>query len=50
MDNILNVKCGSESTFLICSDSIYVTGWNEHGNLGIGHNKDIYEFTKIEKG
>ena len=38
-----NVKCGSESTIIISVLSeIYVTGWNEHGNLGLGHNENVY--------
>lgn len=40
--------CGSESTMILDTDGdIYQTGWNEHGNLGIGTNKDVCEFAKV---
>ena len=40
--------CGSESTMILDTDgNIYQTGWNEHGNLGIGTNKDVCEFAKV---
>ncbi|CAD8120451.1 unnamed protein product [Paramecium sonneborni] len=46
-----NVKCGSESTILINQDKqeIFVSGWNEHGNLGLGHNNNVYQFERIDK-
>lgn len=28
---------------------LHVTGWNEHGNLGLGHNQNIYTFENLEK-
>lgn len=34
-DAALRVACGSESTMAVCKDSLYVWGWNEHGNLGM---------------
>ncbi|CAK63050.1 unnamed protein product (macronuclear) [Paramecium tetraurelia] len=44
------VRCGSESTIIINQDKqeIYVSGWNEHGNLGLGHNNNVYQFEIIE--
>lgn len=42
----MNVKCGSESSYLLCENGVHVSGWNEHGNLGMGHNVNIYTFTR----
>lgn len=40
--------CGSESTIVLDAEgNIFQTGWNEHGNLGIGTNKDVCEFTQV---
>lgn len=40
--------CGSESTIVLdVEGNIYQTGWNEHGNLGIGTNRDVCEFTEV---
>ena len=40
--------CGSESiSILDVQNNLMSCGWNEHGNLGIGHSADVSEFTKI---
>lgn len=37
--NCLEVCCGSESTIVLDdSHTLHAVGWNEHGNLGIGHS------------
>lgn len=39
--DIVDVQCASESTVVIdTSENIWACGWNEHGNLGSGDNKD----------
>ncbi|CAD8197376.1 unnamed protein product [Paramecium pentaurelia] len=47
---VTKVKCGSESTILLNQEKqeIFVSGWNEHGNLGLGHNNNVYQFERIE--
>jgi len=45
-------SCGSECTMILTEDgTVYGTGWNEHGNLGIGSDVKVEEnvnrFTKI---
>jgi alpha-tubulin suppressor-like RCC1 family protein/cation transport regulator ChaC len=43
-----SVCCGSESTMILDqSGVIRGCGWNEHGNLSIGNNRDILEATTI---
>jgi alpha-tubulin suppressor-like RCC1 family protein/cation transport regulator ChaC len=43
------VACGSESTAIVDTDGeIWSCGWNEHGNLGLGHDFDAFELTKIK--
>ncbi len=40
--------CGSESTMVLDTNgNVHQSGWNEHGNLGIGTNKDVCEFAKV---
>ena len=48
----LDVACGSEHTVLLTATDVFVCGWNEHGNLGLGHNRDrndedTFAFTPI---
>jgi alpha-tubulin suppressor-like RCC1 family protein len=39
--SIQSACCGAESSHVLDdSGIIYSSGWNEHGNLGIGHNND----------
>ncbi|KAG8739894.1 hypothetical protein FRC10_005028 [Ceratobasidium sp. 414] len=33
--------CGSEHVLLHGSDGVWGWGWNEHGNLGLGHTEDV---------
>jgi alpha-tubulin suppressor-like RCC1 family protein/cation transport regulator ChaC len=57
---IESVHCGSESTLVVVSFSqagkstkLYASGWNEHGNLGLGFSDDssdhddVLQFRKI---
>jgi alpha-tubulin suppressor-like RCC1 family protein len=38
---IQSADCGSESSHILdIHGNIYSTGWNEHGNLGIGRSMD----------
>ena len=52
----LGIVCGSEHVLLSshtsarvnCSDlDVFGWGWNEHGNLGLGHTLDVHEPTRI---
>ena len=44
---IQSVVCGSESTMVLdTSSEIWGCGWNEHGNLSIGSDKDALTLTK----
>ncbi len=41
--------CGSESITIIDSQNrVMSCGWNEHGNLGVGHSEDVGGFTKTK--
>ncbi len=35
------IACGSEHSLLVCSRDVFVCGWNEHGNLGQGHSREV---------
>lgn len=50
--SLIDVACGSEHTVLLTVSDVLVCGWNEHGNLGLGHNRemndeDTFAFTAI---
>jgi len=48
MYGIESVHCGSESTMILdCSGKISSCGWNEHGNLALGNDRDVLEPTSI---
>ena len=36
-DKIVEVKAMSESFLAVVGDNLFGWGWNEHGNLGLGH-------------
>ena len=41
--------CGSESVSILDEQNELVScGWNEHGNLGIGHSTDASDFTVVK--
>jgi protein ATS1 len=47
-DNLLRIACGSEHVLVLpqqhhslTAAHIYAWGWNEHGNLGLGHTDDV---------
>jgi len=42
------VKCGSESSFILNKEGLYVAGWNEHGNLGTGDKNNVPLFKKLD--
>ena len=46
---IQEVQCGSEFTIAVNSgnEDVWSTGWNEHGNLALNHDHDVFELTKI---
>jgi len=41
--------CGAESISVLDGrNDIVSSGWNEHGNLAVGHSTDVNDFTKIK--
>jgi alpha-tubulin suppressor-like RCC1 family protein len=43
LSNIERLIIGSDFCFALDKDSkLYSWGWNEHFNLGLGHNKNIF--------
>ncbi|KAG8732192.1 hypothetical protein FRC11_000078, partial [Ceratobasidium sp. 423] len=34
------LACGSEHALVVIGEEVWAWGWNEHGNLGVGHNED----------
>lgn len=47
--NLVQVHCGSESTVVVDEDGVlWSSGWNEHGNLGLNHTRDVNSFTPLE--
>jgi alpha-tubulin suppressor-like RCC1 family protein/cation transport regulator ChaC len=45
---IKDACCGSESlSVLDHNNDILSCGWNEHGNLAVGHSSDIHNFSKV---
>ena len=46
--NIIQFVCGSyHSLFLDCEGNVFSVGYNENGQLGLGHNTDQNELNKI---
>ena len=41
------IACGSEHVLLLSEGEVWAWGWNEHGNLGLGHQEDVYVPTKV---
>lgn len=42
------LSVASESTFVLLGSGIlYATGWNEHGNLGVGDTADRHSFAPV---
>ncbi|KAG9107312.1 hypothetical protein FRC07_008647, partial [Ceratobasidium sp. 392] len=41
--NFLRLACGSEHVLLHTNHGVWGWGWNEHGNLGLGHTNDVHE-------
>lgn len=35
------MACGSEHVLVLAGDEVWAWGWNEHGNLGVGHTEDV---------
>jgi alpha-tubulin suppressor-like RCC1 family protein len=45
---IKDACCGSESiSILDHNNDILSCGWNEHGNLAVGHSSDVHNFCKV---
>jgi alpha-tubulin suppressor-like RCC1 family protein len=41
--------CSAESISVLDSNNDIVScGWNEHGNLGVGHSTDVNDFTMVK--
>jgi len=46
--SVTSVSCGSRHTLcLTVQGSVLASGWNSHGQLGLGHTKDMDSFTKV---
>jgi E3 ubiquitin-protein ligase HERC4 len=41
------IVCGCEHTLLLAGGQLFSWGWNEHGNLGVGHEHDLYLPTAV---
>ncbi|ELU40297.1 RCC1 domain-containing protein [Rhizoctonia solani AG-1 IA] len=39
-DSVEQLACGSEHILAIIGEEVWAWGWNEHGNLGVGHIED----------
>ncbi|QRV80402.1 RCC1/BLIP-II protein [Ceratobasidium sp. AG-Ba] len=39
--NFWALACGSEHVLVVTNRGVYGWGWNEHGNLGLGHTEDV---------
>ncbi|KAG8693502.1 hypothetical protein FRC08_009072 [Ceratobasidium sp. 394] len=39
--DFVQLACGSEHVLLHASNGVWGWGWNEHGNLGLGHTEDV---------
>ncbi|KAF8596188.1 RCC1/BLIP-II [Ceratobasidium sp. AG-I] len=35
------MACGSEHVLILAGEEVWGWGWNEHGNLGVGHTEDV---------
>jgi alpha-tubulin suppressor-like RCC1 family protein len=47
--NAMNIHCGENFTCIHTNDNkVYGTGSNKMGQLGLGHQQDVYKFTQIE--
>ncbi|KAF5316593.1 hypothetical protein D9619_006616 [Psilocybe cf. subviscida] len=47
-NSAVSIHCGSEHVLALVEDcEIWGWGWNEHGNLGVGHTDDVPLPTKI---
>lgn len=53
-NSVQSLSCGAESTLVVDGDgAVWGTGWNEHGNLGIGGTgrgkgeEDVCEFARV---
>ncbi len=48
LHKVQSVACGSESTIVVdAAGDNWSCGWNEHGNLASGGNKDLYALSKV---
>ncbi|MGO1042152.1 RCC1 domain-containing protein [Clostridioides difficile] len=46
--NISFVRANATSTFIVVNgNEVYAAGYNTYGNLGLGHNRHCYEFTRV---
>ncbi|KAL9655026.1 hypothetical protein ABK040_008809 [Willaertia magna] len=47
-DKITHLECGGDFIVLVINNNeIYVMGFNPCGQLGLGHQKDVFELTKV---
>jgi alpha-tubulin suppressor-like RCC1 family protein len=46
--NIKSVTCGIDNTFILTNDNtLWCSGYNEHGQLGLGHTDDADKFVQV---
>ncbi|KAJ1302603.1 hypothetical protein OPQ81_002920 [Rhizoctonia solani] len=44
---VSQLACGSEHVLVTIDEEVWAWGWNEHGNLGVGHIEDVLTPVKI---
>lgn len=46
---VRNIACGSEFSYVVdCENTLWSTGWGEHGNLADGGTKDSADWNKVD--
>ena len=47
--DVKDIYTHNDNTFLVKNDgTLWATGYNEFGQLGLGHNNNIAEYTKLD--
>lgn len=47
-EHITRIACGAESGYALTTQGhVYAWGWNEHGNLGLGHQQNVKQPTRV---
>ena len=47
VDTVCSVAAGTNHSIVLARDGVYATGFNEHGQLGLGNTRDRSSFEKI---